>query len=121
MHVSKQRPGRRFSVVKYSLAALRYLVTGFLALFLALVLILLLVEAAAAIGAPLERADEDLPAFGNSGGSVAGASPQRSAVFWRAGVEVSFVHDRADFGTATLHSSATTRSARPSVSIVVRF
>jgi hypothetical protein len=53
--------------------------------------------------------------------SVTGASPQTRAVFWRAGVEVSFVHDRAELGTATLYSGATTRSAQPSASIVVRF
>ena len=40
---------------------------------------------------------------------------------WRAGVEVSFVYDQADFGLATLYSGATTRSAQPSASLVVRF
>jgi hypothetical protein len=85
VHVIKQRPVRRFSVVKYVLAALRYLVTGFVALLLALVLILLLVEAAAAIGAALEDAHEDVPASANCGGSVTGASPQMSGVFLEGG------------------------------------
>jgi hypothetical protein len=85
VQVIKRRPGRRFSVVKYALAAFRYLVTGFVALLLALVLILLLVEAAAAIGAALEHAHEDVPASGNCGGSVAGASPQTRAVFFGGG------------------------------------
>ncbi len=81
----KQRPGRRFSVVKYALAAFRYLVTGFVALLLALVLILLLVEAGAAIGAVLEHAHEDVPTSGSCGGSVTGASAQAKDVFVEGG------------------------------------
>jgi len=72
--VIKLRTRRRFSVVKYALAAFRYLVTGFVALLLALLLMLLLVEVGAAIGAALEQAREDIPASGNFGGSVAGTS-----------------------------------------------
>ena len=75
VHVIKQRAGKGFSVVNYALAALRYLLTGFVALFLALVLILLLVEAGAAIGAALEHVHENVPASGNCGGAVTGASP----------------------------------------------
>jgi fatty acid desaturase len=85
VHVIKQRAGRGFSVVKYALAALRYLLTGFVALLLALVLILLLVEAGAAIGAALEHVHEDVPASGNCGGAVTGASPQTRAAFLEGG------------------------------------
>ena len=45
--VTKQRPCRRFSVVTYALAAFRYLATG----IVALLLVLLIVELGAAIGA----------------------------------------------------------------------
>ncbi len=72
--VTKQRPCRRFSVV------------------------LLIVELGAAIGAVPEQ---DIPTSGNRG-AVIGASPEAKAFFWRAGVEVSLVHPRADFGLATL-------------------
>jgi hypothetical protein len=119
--VIKLRTCRRFSVVKYASAAFRYLVTGFVALLLALLLMLLLVEVGAAIGAALEQADEDTPASGNFGGSVAGTSAPGKQFLWRAGVEVSFLHPRADFGLATHYSGATTRSAQPSASFVVLF
>jgi hypothetical protein len=102
VRVVKQRPGGLFSAVKYSLAALRYLVTGFVALLLALLLVLLFVEVGAAIGAALEHAHEDIPPSSNYGGSVTGASPQTRTVFWRAGFEVGSVHPQADFGTAAL-------------------
>jgi hypothetical protein len=42
--VINQRPCGRFSVVKYALAAFRYLVTGIVALVLALLLVMLIVE-----------------------------------------------------------------------------
>jgi hypothetical protein len=42
--VINQRPCGRFSVVKYALAAFRYLVTGIVALVLALLLVVLIVE-----------------------------------------------------------------------------
>jgi hypothetical protein len=85
VHVIKRRAGRGFSVVQYVLAALRYLLTGFVALLLALVLILLLVEAGAAIGAGLEHVYEDVPASGNCGAAVTGASPQTRAAFLEGG------------------------------------
>ncbi len=96
--VTKQRPCRRFSVVTYALAAFRYLATGIVALLLALLLVLLIVELGAAIGAVPEQ---DIPTSGNRG-AVIGTSPEAKAFFWRAGVEVSLVHPRADFGLATL-------------------
>ena len=48
------RPWTRFSVVKYALAAFRYLMTGIVALVLALLLVLLTAELGAAIDAALE-------------------------------------------------------------------
>ena len=66
----KQRADRGISVVKYALAACRYLVTSFVALLLALLLMLLIVEVGAAIGTALEHTDGDIPAFGDFGGSV---------------------------------------------------
>ena len=57
----KQRSRRRFSVVKYALAAFRYLVTS----FVALLLVLLLVEVGAAIGTALEHAHADIPSSGD--------------------------------------------------------
>jgi hypothetical protein len=42
--VVNQRSCGRFSVVKYALAAFRYLVTGIVALVLALLLVMLIVE-----------------------------------------------------------------------------
>jgi hypothetical protein len=81
------------------LAAFRYLATGIVALLLALLLVLLIVELGAAIGAVPEQ---DIPTSGNRG-AVIGTSPEAKAFFfWRAGVEVSLVHPRADFGLATL-------------------
>lgn len=62
--VIKQRPCRRFSVVTYALAAFRYLATGIVALPLALLLVLLIVELGAAIGAVPEQ---DIPTFGSRG------------------------------------------------------
>src|SRR6266436_5604780 len=92
--VTKQRPCRRFSVVTYALAAFRYLATG----IVALLLVLLIVELGAAIGAVPEQ---DIPTSGNRG-AVIGTSPEAKAFFfWRAGVEVSLVHPRADFGLVT--------------------
>jgi hypothetical protein len=85
VHVTNQRAGRGSSAVKYAFTALRYLLTGFVALLLALVLILLLVEAGAAIGAALEQVHEDVPASGNCGGAVTGASPQTRAAFLEGG------------------------------------
>ena len=96
--VPKQRRCRRFSVVTYALAAFRYLATGIVALLLALLLVLLIVELGAAIGAVPEQ---DIPTSGNRG-AVIGTSPEAKAFFfWRAGVEVSLVHPRADFGLVT--------------------
>jgi len=80
--------------VTYALAAFRYLATG----IVALLLVLLIVELGAAIGAVPEQ---DIPTSGNRG-AVIGTSPEAKAFFWRAGVEVSRVHPRADFGLATL-------------------
>jgi hypothetical protein len=62
----------------------RFLVTGVVALLSALLLVLLLVEVAAAIGATLEQAHEDIPASGNFGGSVPVTSA-REAVFVEGG------------------------------------
>ena len=92
--VIKQRSCRRFSVVTYALAAFRYLATG----IVALLLVLLIVELGAAIGAVPEQ---DIPTSGNRG-AVIGTSPEAKAFFfWRAGVKVSLVHPRADFGLVT--------------------
>jgi hypothetical protein len=69
-------------VVKYALAAVRYLVTGIvamlLALLLALLLVLLIVELGAVIGAALEP---EMLASRNCGGSVMCASPQAKSFF----------------------------------------
>jgi|SRR4029077_16069293 hypothetical protein len=120
--VIKQRVYGGFSVVTYSLAAFRYLMTGIVALLLALLLVLLIAELGAVIGAALEHVHENSHATRNFGGCVTGASAQAEEVLWRAGVEVSFVHPRADFGgSATLYPGATTRSVPPSASIIVRF
>ena len=116
--VINQRRCGRFSVVKYASAASRYLVTGIVALVLALLLVLLIVELGAAICGALER---DMPASILAENPLRVQSPQRKEFLWRAGVEVRFVYDRADFGSATLYSGATTRSAQPSASFVVRF
>ncbi len=97
--VINQRPCRRFSVVKYALAAFRYLVTGFVALLLVLLLVLLIVELGAAIGAALEH---DMPASIIAENPLRAQSSQRKEFLWRVGVEVRFVYDRADFGSATL-------------------
>jgi hypothetical protein len=70
--VINRRPCRRFSTVKYALSALRYVVTGIVGLFLALLLGLVIVECGAAIGAALEHVRENAPASGN---------------LWRVGVE----------------------------------
>jgi hypothetical protein len=95
--VIKQRPCRRFSVLTYALAAFRYLATDIVALLLALLLVLLIVALGAAIGAVPEQ---DISTSGDRG-AVIGLSPEAKAFFWRAGVEVSLVHPRADFGLAT--------------------
>jgi hypothetical protein len=97
--VINQRPCGRFSVVKYASAAFRYLVTGIVALVLALLLVLLIVELGAAIGAALEH---DMPASIIAENPLRAQSPQRKEFLWRVGVEVRFVYDRADFGSATL-------------------
>ena len=60
-------------VVKYALAAFRYLMTGIVALFLALLLGLLIVELGAVISAVV---DHDMRTSSNCGGSVTGASQQ---------------------------------------------
>jgi hypothetical protein len=57
--VINQRPCGRFSVLTYASAAFRYLVTGIVALALALLLVLLSVELGAAICVALE---DDMPA-----------------------------------------------------------
>ena len=72
--VTKQRPCRRFSVVTYALAAFRYLATG----IVALLLVLLIVELGAAIGAVPEQ---DIPTSGNRG-AVIGTSPEAKAFFF---------------------------------------
>jgi hypothetical protein len=85
VRVIKQRLCRRFSVVKYALAAFRYLVTG----FVALLLVLLLVEVGAAIGAsstpartcPLPTISEDLlRAQAHKGSGFCGFVAQSEAV-----------------------------------------
>ena len=78
--VIKQRSCRRFSVVTYALAAFRYLATGIVALLLALLLVLI-VELGAAIGAVPEQ---DIPTSGNRG-AVIGASPEAKAFFLEGG------------------------------------
>ena len=96
--VTKQRPCRRFSVVTYALAAFRYLATGIVALLLALLLVLLIVELGAAIGAVLTSKTYPLPAIEEQ---LSARARRLKRFFWRAGVEVSLVHPRADFGLAT--------------------
>ena len=63
-------------VVKYALAAFRYLVTSIVAMLLALLLVLVIVELGAVIGAAL---DHDILASRNCGRSVMRASPQAKA------------------------------------------
>jgi len=112
--VIHRRPCEQFSVVKYASAVFRYLVTG----IVALLLVLLIVELGAAISAALEH---DMPAAVIAEDALRTQSPLRKEFLWRAGVEVSLVHPRADFGLATHYSGATTRSAQPSANFVVRF
>jgi hypothetical protein len=69
-------------VVKYALAAFRYLVTGIVALPLALLLGLLIVELGAVISAVV---DHDMRTSSNCGGSVTGASQQANTVFLAGG------------------------------------
>ena len=76
--VIEQRLMSGSRVVKYALAAFRYLVTGSVAILLALLLALLIVELGAVIGAALEH---DMFASRNCRGSVMCASPQAKAVF----------------------------------------
>jgi len=116
--VIHRRPCEQFSVVKYASAVFRYLVTGIVALLLALLLVMLIVELGAAISAALEH---DMPAAVIAEDALRTQSPLRKEFLWRAGVEVSLVHPRADFGLATHYSGATTRSAQPSANFVVRF
>jgi hypothetical protein len=71
--VIEQRLMSGSRVVKYALAAFRYLVTGIVATLLALLLVLLIVELGAVIGAAFEH---DMFASCNCGGSVMCASPQ---------------------------------------------
>ena len=97
--VINQRPRGRFSVAKCAPAAFRYLLTGIVALVLALLLVLLIVELGAAIGVALEH---DMPASIIAENPLRAQSPQRKDFLWRARVEVRFVYERADFGSATL-------------------
>ena len=76
--VIEQRLMSGSRMVKYALAAFRYLVTGIVAMLLALLLVLLIVELGAVIGAALE---DDMLASRNCGGSVVCASPQAKAFF----------------------------------------
>lgn len=78
VRVIKQRLRSGSRVVKYALAAFRYLVTGIVAMLLALLLVLLIVELGAVIGAAFEH---DMLASRNCGGSVMCASPQAKAFF----------------------------------------
>ena len=66
--------------MRYTLVALRYVVTGIVAPLLALLLVLLLVEFGAAIDAALGHVQKRAPASGNFGGSVTGASPQAKPI-----------------------------------------
>ena len=76
--VIEQRLMSGSRVVKYALAAFRYLVTGSVAILLALLLALLIVELGAVIGAALEH---DMLASRNCGGSVMCVSPRGKAFF----------------------------------------
>ena len=67
-------------VVKYALAAFRYLLTGIVATLLALFLVLLIVELGAVIGAVLEHG---MLASRNCGGFVMCAGPQLKAFLYR--------------------------------------
>jgi uncharacterized membrane protein affecting hemolysin expression len=94
-----QRPCGRSTVVKHASAAFRYVVTGIVALVLALLLALLIVELGAAIGAALEH---DMPASTIAEDLLRAQARSEKEFLWRVGVEVRFVYDRADFGSATL-------------------
>jgi hypothetical protein len=83
--VIKLRDYGGFSVVTYSLAAFRYLMTGIVAFLLALLLVLLIAELGAVIGAALEHVHENAPATGNFGGCVMGVSAQAKEVFVEGG------------------------------------
>jgi len=76
--VIEQRLMSGSRVVKYALAAVRYLVTGIVAMLLALLLVLLIVELGAVIGAALKP---EMLASRNCGGSVMCASPQAKSFF----------------------------------------
>jgi hypothetical protein len=65
-------------VVKYALAAFRYLVTGIVALSLALLLGLLIVELGAVLSAVV---DHEMRTSSNCGEFVTGASRQANTVF----------------------------------------
>ena len=65
-------------LVKYALGAFRYLVTGVVAMLLALFLVLVMVELGAVIAAALDR---DMRASSSSGRSVLRASPKAKAFF----------------------------------------
>jgi hypothetical protein len=65
-------------VVKYALAAFRYLVTGIVALSLALLLGLLIVELGAVLSAVV---DHEMRTSSNCGEFVRGASRQANTVF----------------------------------------
>lgn len=78
VRVIEQRLMSGSRVVKYALAAFRYLVTGILAMVLALLLVLMIVELGAVIGTALEH---DMLASRNCGGSVICASLQAKPFF----------------------------------------
>ena len=76
--VIEQRLMSGSRVVKYALAAFRYLVTGIVAMPFALLLVLLIVELGAVISTALEH---DMRSSSNSGRSVMCASPQVKEFF----------------------------------------
>jgi hypothetical protein len=78
VRVIEQRLMSGSRVVKYALAAFRYLVTGIVAMVLALLLVLVIVELGAVMGATLEH---DMLASRNYEGSVMCASPRAKVFF----------------------------------------
>jgi hypothetical protein len=78
VRVIEQRLMSGSRVVKHALVTFRYLVTGIVAMPLALLLVLLIAELGAVISAALEQ---DMLASRNCGGSVMRASPEAKAFF----------------------------------------
>jgi hypothetical protein len=116
--VIDQRPCGRFSAVKYASAAFRYLVTGIVALVLALLLVLLIVELGAAISTALEQ---DMPASIIPADSLKAQARSERSFFGGQELRSDPSLTELTLDQQLCKSGATTRSAQPSASIVVRF